>query len=195
MGVKENGLENPMRVDGKTGFRRIGEQTISVVSPLPDTLEKYIALQFAGLYDLCHRYQIPIPPPTKSEDLHPPTEPLSAQAQRLLARWEHQKYKNSQRIKAAWITRRGVEQIMEENPSLDKTDALKLYLADHPRTRVDISIPTPETAKTSGQKSWVTRLQNIVDAAAAAGETMTWAEAHKVASERKVASARRARAG
>ncbi len=164
------------------------EQKIAVTPSLPlKEVENYVTIQFGLLYDLCHRHDIPIPAPPisasqASEEFEKP-ELLSAYAQqraeRNVRRLERDKKKRGDRIKAGWITRRGVQRIMAKNPGTKKSDALEIYLAERPRTRAEI--PTSETAKTPSQKAWVSRLQNIIDET---DQIITWAEAHQIALSR-----------
>ncbi len=160
-------------------LQRVGERDITgnVVSQslFMKEVEKYVTTQFGLLYDLCHRHDIPIPPIPFTEKLES-SNLLSASAQRRL---EREQKKKSDRVKAGWITRRGVRRIMTKNPGINKTDAVNLYMVEQNRTRVEI--PTSETAKTPSQKAWVSRLQNIIDDS---DQAITWAEAHQIALSR-----------
>jgi hypothetical protein len=81
---------------------------------------------------------------------------------------------------AGWATKRAVTEYMGKNPKISRDAALAVIRGQHPAPVV-VERVRPRNFKSlkKGQKSWFTRVQKFIDAAAAHGTVLDWATAEK----------------
>ena len=150
-------------------FERIGEGRLSAPSSvLPDDhVSRYVINAFAGLYDICDKYDLPIP---QRDDFSPRVAESMPAAKSVNGKIR--------------VSPRFAERMEREVQRLQSEFGLRREAAVALAEETLASQDQPVRAVSSRPGGWDKRIQNIIDAEALKGKKITWAKAREIAVSR-----------